>query len=68
MPFFSAKSLLTSPIGLDARLRDIYADRRLVPEQLDATGPRPLAPKLAKIKKSERGPLLIWDVEKSVSR
>ncbi|PHI20663.1 hypothetical protein CEQ90_06320 [Lewinellaceae bacterium SD302] len=64
--FFSAKSLLTSPIGLDARLKDIYVDRRLVPEQPDAPGARPLSPRLGKVKATERGQLLVWDVEKAV--
>lgn len=64
--FFSAKSLLTSPIGLDGRLRDIYTSLRLVPEQSEAEGPLPIAPKMVKTKSSPRGPLLVWEAEKVV--
>jgi uncharacterized lipoprotein YddW (UPF0748 family) len=64
--FFSAKSLLASPVGLDARLRDLYADCRLVPEQPDAKGPRPDAPRMGKVKSTDQGPLLVWEVDKDL--
>lgn len=65
--YFSAKSLLTSPIGLDQRLKDVYAGLKLLPEQSGSKGLPPEAPELEKVKLTAAGPLLVWEVQKDVT-
>lgn len=64
--FFSTKSLLDSPVELDARLADVYTSPRLLPPQAapPSAGPPPLAPRLQKVRASPRGPLLVWEAAK----
>jgi len=65
--FFSTKSLLESPFGLGDRLRDMYTQRRLLPQHPDAPGGPPPTPRLGKVKDSERGPLLVWSMDKKMA-
>lgn len=65
--YFSTKSLLTSPVGLDQRLKDVYSGLKLLPEQAGAKGVPPLGPDLEKVKLTAEGPLLIWEVQKEVT-
>lgn len=64
--YFSTKSLLTSPVGLDQRLKDIYASLILLPEQSGAYGNAPQAPEVEKTKLTSDGPLIVWEVAKDV--
>ncbi|MEM7571777.1 MAG: family 10 glycosylhydrolase [Bacteroidota bacterium] len=64
--FFSAKSLLQSPVEFDQRLADLYLDPVLMPKRLNPSGSAPSPPKLRRVRIKERGPMLVWEVDKEV--
>ena len=64
--FFSAKSLLQSTVEFDQRLADVYIEPVLMPERLNPYGQPPSPPKLRRVRQKERGPMLVWEVDKNV--
>lgn len=63
--FFSLKSVLTNPLGLKDRLRDIYGTPALVPEWSAAVPPTP--PELKPARSREDGIWLRWKIDPAPS-
>ncbi|MEM8584627.1 MAG: family 10 glycosylhydrolase [Bacteroidota bacterium] len=65
--FFSARSILNSAVGLDQRINDLYAEPSLLPERIMAGTENMVAPKIEQVKESERGPMIVWSIDKKIA-
>lgn len=63
--FFNTSSLLTSSVGLDRRLGDLYAGVKIAPPKRNLPTAPP-APRMGKVKTSPEGPLLVWAMDKDL--
>ncbi|MEL6667491.1 MAG: family 10 glycosylhydrolase [Bacteroidota bacterium] len=68
--YFSARSILQNEVGLDQRLSDMYAQPSLLPERslVNRLRTTPPKPKVEKLKDSDRGPMVVWSVDKKLSK
>lgn len=66
--FFSARSILENPFGLAERMADFYPELALLPEINGGRVPPATEVKVFKPKRTEQGNLLVWEVDKSLTR
>ncbi|TXF89938.1 family 10 glycosylhydrolase [Neolewinella aurantiaca] len=66
--FFSSKSILLNPFGLAQRMADVYPAPALLPERI---APSPVTMRKVKVykpKRTEKGMLLVWEVDKKLPK
>jgi len=64
--YFSTKSILLNPSGLAQRMADVYPTPALLPARTAPLEVIPMKIKVYKPKKTDKGMLVVWDVDKSV--
>ncbi|MEM9929080.1 MAG: family 10 glycosylhydrolase [Bacteroidota bacterium] len=64
--YFSTKSILYNPAGLDQRLADLYPTLSLLPERKTTTPVKQTKIKVYKPKRTEKGMLVVWEVDKQL--
>ncbi|WP_169435023.1 glycoside hydrolase family 10 protein [Neolewinella persica] len=66
--YFSTKSILLNPAGLAERMADVYPTPALLPVRIAPQEVRTMKVKVYKPKKTAKGMLVVWDVDKTVPK
>lgn len=64
--FFSTKSILLNPAGLAQRMADVFPAPALLPERVAPTPVVPRKVKVYKPRRTDKGTLLVWEVNKKL--
>ncbi len=66
--YFSTKSLLLNPAGLAQRMADLYPTPALLPARKAPAPVTPLKVKVYKPKRTDKGMLVVWEVDKALPK
>lgn len=66
--YFSAKSILLNPAGLAQRMEDLYPVPALLPVRVAPQAVKPMKVKVYKPRKTDKGMLVVWEVDKKLPK